>query len=71
MNEIVNLLKNQNTTRRNQFTNKSIKQENFEVIKTSILKTANASNRQSYSIIVLVSDHAKILDFPGDKVLLF
>jgi FMN reductase [NAD(P)H] len=71
MNDLIRGLNCQKTTRRNQFSNKTINQNDIEIIKNSILQTANASNRQSYSVMVLDSDHAKRIGLPGDKVLLF
>ncbi|MCP4179732.1 MAG: hypothetical protein GY756_18390 [bacterium] len=71
MNETIQILKNQKTTRRDNFSSKTISDENIKIIKDSILKTANASNRQSYSVIELDKENASYLGFPGDSVFLF
>lgn len=71
MNEIINLLRNQSSTRKNQFSNIDIRSEDIETIKASVLKTANASNRQSYSVIVLDTNQAISLGLTGNKVFLF
>ncbi len=68
---VMESLRRQRTTRRTQFSSQAVSLEDLEAIKTSILKTANASNRQSYSVIVLDADHAGRVGLPGDKVLLF
>ena len=71
MNDIIKTLHNQKTTRRNHFSSVNITSDNIRIIKDSILKTPNASNRQSYSIIELDNKNAKSLGFPGDYVFLF
>lgn len=71
MNEVIEALMKQRTTRRNEFSDKRIATTDIETLKTVILKTANASNRQSYTIIILDRDKAGGLGFPGDTVFLF
>lgn len=71
MNDVINTLLEQRTTRRTNFSSKTVSKELINIIKDSILKTPNASNRQSYSIIELDRGNANILGFPGDHVFLF
>lgn len=71
MNEVIKLLSKQKSTRKNQFSGRTVKQEDIDIIKTSIIKTANASNRQTYSVIILDCVQANSLGLPGDKILLF
>jgi FMN reductase [NAD(P)H] len=71
MNEVIKALESQRTTRRGEFSDKSIDPRDIETVKAAVLKTANASNRQSYSIIVLDREKAKSLGFPGDRVFIF
>lgn len=71
MNEVLETLINQRTTRRNDFNGGRIDKNDIEALKATILKTANASNRQSYSIIIMDRGKAAGLGFPGDVVLLF
>jgi FMN reductase [NAD(P)H] len=69
--DIIELLQKQTTTRKDEFSEEIIKTEIIEEIKSSIVQTANASNRQSYSIIIVDREKANLLNLPGDKVFLF
>ncbi len=70
-NNVIETLLNLKTTRRTEFNTNKIEDETIEQIKKAILHTSNASNRQSYSIIVLNQEKAKELSLPGDKVFIF
>jgi len=50
---IFELLQTTKTTRRNEFSDQPISEDKIDKIKSVITNTANASNRQSYSIIIL------------------
>jgi FMN reductase [NAD(P)H] len=52
-NEVLCLLRGLNTTRRNEFSDEVISEDKILEIKKSIIHTANTSNRQIYSIIIL------------------
>jgi nitroreductase len=71
MNEVLRALKAQKTTRRDQFSNRPVEPEALAGIREAILKTANASNRQSYSVLSLDAEHAQGLRLPGGHVFLF
>lgn len=71
MNETIKNLHNLKTTRSSNFSEEKISNEDFETILKSSIKAPNASNRQSYSIIVLDEEEIKKLNLKGDKVLLF
>ncbi|WP_432667426.1 hypothetical protein R9X47_13660 [Wukongibacter baidiensis] len=71
MNTVLRLLERQRTTRKNQFSTRKIRKEDIEIIKASILKTADASNRQSYSVIILDKNQVNTLGLAGDMVLIF
>lgn len=71
MNEVIKTMNSLKTTRKAEFSTKPIDDNVIELIKDTILTTANASNRQSYSIIVLDKAKAKTLSLPGEKVFIF
>ncbi|MGD0037308.1 MAG: nitroreductase [Bacteroidota bacterium] len=71
MNETIKNIYNLKTTRSSNFNRKKISSENFEAILKSCVQAPNASNRQSYSIIILDDEEKKKLKLNGDKVLLF
>ncbi|MCP4551431.1 MAG: nitroreductase [Bacteroidetes bacterium] len=71
MNETIKNIFNLKTTRSNNFGKDKISNENFDTIIKACVKAPNASNRQSYSIIVLDDKEKKELGLKGDKVLLF
>jgi FMN reductase [NAD(P)H] len=61
-NEIISILRKQKTTNLNEFTEKIIPDEKIDIIKSSIVHTANTSNRQIYSVIILSRDQLQILE---------
>lgn len=71
MNEVIKTILGLKSTRKPEFYSKEIDNEKIELIKRAIVKTSNASNRQSYSIIVLDEEKAKQLSFPGNKIFVF
>lgn len=71
MNPSLENIFNLKTTRSNNFSDKKISGEDLELIIDASLKAPNASNRQSYSIIVLDDETKNELRLKGDKVLLF
>ncbi|WP_105616428.1 nitroreductase family protein [Vallitalea okinawensis] len=71
MNDIIEVFKNLKTTRKTEFNNDHIEEELVDKIKDCILRTSNASNRQSYSIIELDREQIKELGFRGDRVLIY
>src|ERR1035437_8989765 len=71
MNETLENIFKLKTTRSNNFSEEKISDENFETILNASVRAPNASNRQSYSIIVLDAEQKKKLGLNGDKVLLF
>lgn len=71
MNEVIKIMSSLKTTRKSEFSTKPIDDRVIELIKDTILTTANASNRQSYSIIVLDKDKAKALSLPGERIFIF
>lgn len=71
MSEVIETIKNLGTTRRADFSQKIIPASHIDEIKQSITATANASNRQSYSVIILDEDKAARLSLPGDRVFIF
>lgn len=71
MNDTIKNIHRLKTTRSSNFSEKKISNENFDTIIKSCVKAPNASNRQSYSIIILDDKEKKKLGLKGDKVLLF
>jgi nitroreductase len=71
MNEIIKSINNLKTTRRGNFSEEKISAGNFEAILKSWVHAPNASNRQSYSILIPDENEKKELNLHGDKVLLF
>ncbi|MDM7926627.1 MAG: hypothetical protein QUS35_11490, partial [bacterium] len=69
--DMLELLRKQTTTRKDEFTAGAVPDELVETIQSSILQTANASNRQSYSVIVLDREKAGRLGLPGDRAFVF
>ena len=53
MNDTINSIISLKTTRRNNFSERRISDKMFEIIVDSCMKAPNASNRQSYSIIII------------------
>lgn len=65
------LISQLHTTRRNEFLNQEVKIELlYEILQTSV-SAANASNRQSYSVIILNENKVKALNLPGNKAMVF
>lgn len=71
MNDVIKSIQTLKTTRSSNFSEERISTEDFDMIIESCIKAPNASNRQSYSIIVLDDNEKKQLGLKGDKVLLF
>lgn len=71
INQTIRTIQNLKSTRRINFTDRKIDEDKIDLIKKSILKTSNASNRQSYSIIILDEQKARELAFPGNKVFIY
>lgn len=71
MTEVIDIIKKQQTTRRGEFRDKRIPDKIIDSIKESILSTPNASNRQSYSIVVLDKEKTRKLSLPGERVFIF
>lgn len=71
MNEILKNISNLKTTRSNNFSEDKISNEDLEIILQSSVRAPNASNRQSYSIIILNEIEQEELGLKGDKVLLY
>ena len=59
------------TVRRNQFSSRSIPDEDFAAILEAAVCAANASNRQSYALIVVDKAIQGKLNWPGDRVVVF
>lgn len=59
------------TTRSNNFSGEKISNDDLDIIINASVKAPNASNRQSYSIIVLDDETKEKLRLKGDKVLLY
>lgn len=71
MNETLRTIHSLRTTRAGDFSDKSISDEDLQTIIKASIRAANASARQSYSIIVVDDDIKAKLSWPGKKVLLF
>lgn len=71
MNEVIKTIFGLKTTRKSGFNSKEVDDKEIELIKQAIVKTSNASNRQSYSIIILDEDKAKQVSLPGNKIFVF
>jgi FMN reductase [NAD(P)H] len=71
MNETLETINRLRTIRRGNFNDTPISQEAQESILAACIRTANASARQSYSIIVLDDTIKKELKYPGSVALLF
>lgn len=71
MNDTIKNIQSLKTTRSSNFSEEKISNENFDIIIESCVKAPNASNRQSYSIIVLDDEEKEKLGLKGDKILLF
>jgi len=71
MNEIIRTIQELRTTRKSEFNSEKIDDMKIDIIKQTMTQTSNASNRQSYSVIVLDRNNAKELGLPGDKVFIF
>lgn len=71
MNETLKNISNLKTTRSNNFSENKISNEDLEIILQSSVRAPNASNRQSYSIIILNENEREELGLKGDKVLLY
>jgi FMN reductase [NAD(P)H] len=71
MNETITNIFNLKTTRSNNFNEDKISKEKFDTILKACVHAPNASNRQSYSIIILTDEEKKKLRLNGDQVLLF
>ncbi|PKM95645.1 MAG: hypothetical protein CVU84_02250 [Firmicutes bacterium HGW-Firmicutes-1] len=71
MNEVIKTILGLKTTRKSDFSNRIIEDEKIELIKQAIIRTSNASNRQSYSIIVLDEEKAREASLPGNRVFVF
>ncbi|MCP4177450.1 MAG: nitroreductase [bacterium] len=72
MNDTINTISGLRTVHGN-FSNKKITIENLEIILSSTIHAANASARQSYSVIVVEDKDTmmKLCGYSGDKLLLF
>jgi FMN reductase [NAD(P)H] len=71
MNDTIKNINGLHTTRSSNFSEERISAEDFDTIIKACIKAPNASNRQSYSIIILDDNEKKKLRLKGDKVLLF
>jgi len=71
MNEVLETISKLRTIRRGNYNEKPIKPEDLEAILTACIRTANASARQSYSIIVVDDVIRKELKWPGSSAILF
>lgn len=71
MNEIIRNIDSLTTTRSSNFSDEKISDENLEIIVKSSIRAPNASNRQSYSILVVDEEQKKRLGLRGDRVLLY
>lgn len=71
MNDTIRTLLNLKTTRSNNFSDQEIDSEILDSILKSSFKAPNASNRQSYSVIILDKEQQKLLKLDGDKILLY
>ncbi|MCP4221613.1 MAG: nitroreductase [bacterium] len=71
MNEAIKTIAGLRTVRRNNYNDTPIPPEDLETILAACIRTANASARQSYSIIVVDEAVKRELKWPGSSVLLF
>ncbi len=71
MNRALETIGTLRTIRRGNFSDKPIPQEELELIIGATIRTANASGRQSYSIIVVDEAAQRELKWPGSRALLF
>jgi len=71
MNESLKNIFSLSTTRGNNFSDKKVSDDDFNTLIKSGVQAPNASNRQSYSIIVIDEKTKKELGLKGDRVLLF
>jgi nitroreductase len=71
MNETIKTIFSLKTNRSSNFNDEKISDEKLDIIIESCMKAPNASNRQSYSIIILDEEQKNELGLKGDKVLLF
>lgn len=69
--EFEQMIRQLKTTRKNEFTDQEVKIELLSEILAASLGVANASNRQSYSVILLDTEKVKALAFPGNKAMVF
>ena len=70
-NETLSTIERLRTVRRNQFSKKPIPDEDFEAVLQACVRAANASNRQSYSLIIADEAVRQKLNWPGDRAVVF
>lgn len=71
MNATLETIEKLRTIRRGNYSDKPVSDDDLDTILKSCVRAANASARQSYSIIVVADDIKQKLKWPGNKVLLF
>jgi hypothetical protein len=71
MNPTLELIAQLTTTRRHEFSERDVLAEHIEIIKSVVTKTANSSNRQLYSVIVLGRDRVQAAGLAGSNALVF
>jgi nitroreductase len=70
-NEVLRTIHALRTIREDNFSDKEISSEDLQLVLKASVRAANASARQSYSIIIVDDAIKKKLSWPGNKVLLF
>lgn len=71
MNETLNTVHRLSTTRAANFSSQQVSESDLQTIIEASVRAANASGRQSYSIIVVDQGIKDKLQWPGSRVLLF
>jgi nitroreductase len=71
VNQVLELISRLSTTRRKDFGDRQVPESQIRAIRQVITKTANSSNRQAYSVIVLDRGLAEALHLAGSHAFVF
>ncbi len=69
MNATLDLMSRLATTRRQEFSEREVSGDDLALIEAAMVRTANSSNRQAYSVVVLRRDEAARLHLAGSRAL--